>query len=65
MTCGGSLTWTYQSLHVVDTAWDVSDEVVTEVELPQSGQTGQRGRQRGQLVVRQTQHLRDRAGAEL
>ncbi len=53
-------TWTYQSLHVVDTARDVSDVVVTEVELPQFGQTGERGRQRGQLVVSQTQHLRDR-----
>lgn len=40
------LAKTYQSLHVVDTARDVRDEVVTEVELPQPGQAGQRGRQR-------------------
>lgn len=48
------LSWTYQSLHVVDAAWDVSHEVVAEVELPQSGQVAERGRQRGQLVVGQT-----------
>lgn len=38
------LRWTYQSLHVVDAGRDVSHEVVAEVELPQSGQVGERGR---------------------
>ena len=33
--------------------------VVAEVELPQSAQIGERGGQRGQLVVGQTEHLRD------
>ncbi len=33
---------------------------MTQVQLPQSGQIGERSRQRGQLVVGQTQHLRDR-----
>lgn len=57
--------WTNQSLHVVDTARKVSDEVVAEVELLQAGQVGQRGWQGRQLVVRQTQHLKDRTSVRL
>lgn len=52
--------WTYQSFHVVDTTWDVSDEIVTQVQLLQLGQVGERCRQCGQLVVGQTQYLSDR-----
>lgn len=49
---------TYQGLHAVDAAWQMSYEVVAEVELPESGQVGERSWQRGELVVGQTQDLK-------
>lgn len=49
----------YQTLHVIDAARDVGDEVVTEIELPEAAQARQRGWQRRQLVIGQTQDLRE------
>lgn len=33
----------YQTLHVIDAAWDVGDEIMTEVQLPEVAQARQRG----------------------
>lgn len=51
--------WTYQSLHAVDTSWEVGDEVVAQVQLLQPAQLGEGCWQRGELVAGQAQHLRD------
>lgn len=52
---------TYQGLHAVDAAWNMNHEVVAEVELPESGQVGEGRRQRGELVVGQTENLKAEA----